>query len=114
MAGGRQLEMPVVDSIFHLDIAFDWIFEGINIALFIVSTKVQVLFVWTLFNMQNSDQDWKISWKKKEREESYHLGGIGNGFVHLIPILNVLHCAVFLLLVSWFDSLVFVFLACMK
>lgn len=55
-----------------------------------------------------------MSWKKKEKEESHHMGGIGNGFVHLIPILNVLHCAVFLLLVSWFDSLVFVFLACMK
>lgn len=52
--------------------------------------------------------------KEREGRKPSHGGGIGNGFVHLTPILNVLHCAIFLLLVSWFDSLVFVFLACMK
>lgn len=84
--------------------------------MFIVSTTVQVLFVWTLFNMQNSDHAIeKFVGKRKRRKKAITWGGgIGNGFVYLILILNVLHCAVFLLLVSWFDSLVFVFLACMK
>lgn len=66
--------------------------------------------------MQNSDHVIeKFVGKKKRRKKAITWGGgIGNGFVYLILILNVLHCAVFLLLVSWFDSLVFVFLACMK
>lgn len=51
-------------------------FEGINIALFIVSTTVQVLFVWTLFNMQNSDHAIEKFVGKKKKEKSHHMGDL--------------------------------------
>lgn len=64
--------------------------------------------------MQNSDHAIeKFVGERKRRKKVFTLG-IGNGFVYLIPILNVLHCASLLWMVSWFDSLMFVFLACMK
>lgn len=45
--------------------------------MFIVSTTVQVLFVWTLFNMQNSDHAIeKFVRKRKRRKKAITWGGL--------------------------------------
>lgn len=45
--------------------------------MFIVSTKVQVLFVWTLFNVLNSDHGIeKFVRKRKRRKKVITWGGL--------------------------------------